>query len=703
MLVLGLICVTATLLGAVFTISTGEDRFMKRTTVRTQAMAYADGILETMYDQWRVDFSNIKDGSTSTTLWRTNGMTHNQITNGLSTNSPAIPALAIPSATQLPVPANCSLVTSTSASPTTGIWPATPFLAPVSTGDTQPTAETGSNSRLRVHLYYIATVVVNYPGGTAIVKRTFTRAGQNIFDNFLFSTQPTTEIDPGQPMYINGTVYVGGNLYTPSSNLNFQQNVTYTGTYSTGFAPLDTRGATASNPSYPANDPPQQGASQSLLGVPTSSLDPNFMDNIISNDHDSDGNMNNNGYHELVEMQTLPLSTNPDPLQTTAGNTAGSSERLANNADFRISIDASNNVTIYKGSVAANAASDTTALTSADPAYSTLMGAITTDTTLVDGRVNDNVRVVNVDVSKIAAAVNASSTTYDVVGTGGPTAAGGGTGTPDGILLYIQDTSAGTAVTTNGLSAYTTTTTSAGNLTTVAPKTGAAPLTSSGARGIRLVNGGTVPNVGLTIATPNPVYVQGDYNTGTTTNYGTVTTSTAGALTVSNQPPSNGSSAYPNSTSAPTEIASGYPSSSVSTKPIAVIAGDAVTILSNSWSDGNSSAVLTSRNPTNTTVNAALMAGNVPTTTSAYSGGIENFPRLLENWNNASTGANLTIHGSFALMYDSEQAVQPWQNTGNYYNAPNRRWFFDPVLMAGNPPGFPAAYTFSRGRWIPHS
>ena len=34
-------------------------------------------------------------------------------------------------------------------------------------------------------------------------------------------------------------------------------------------------------------------------------------------------------------------------------------------------------------------------------------------------------------------------------------------------------------------------------------------------RGIRLVNGGKVPDGGLTIVSGNPVYVQGDYNTGT--------------------------------------------------------------------------------------------------------------------------------------------------------------------------------------------
>jgi hypothetical protein len=157
-------------------------------------------------------------------------------------------------------------------------------------------------------------------------------------------------------------------------------------------------------------------------------------------------------------------------------------------------------------------------------------------------------------------------------------------------------------------------------------------------------------------------------------------------------PASDGSGAYPSGTSSPVETASGY------TKQMGAIIADSVTILSNNWVDKNSTAGLTSgsRNPTNTTVNAAIVAGNVPTTSAAYSGGVENFPRLLENWNGSTY---LTIHGSFGLLYDSEQATGVWQATGNYYNAPSRRWFFDTSLQDKNPPGFPLAYTYAMGAW----
>ena len=37
-------------------------------------------------------------------------------------------------------------------------------------------------------------------------------------------------------------------------------------------------------------------------------------------------------------------------------------------------------------------------------------------------------------------------------------------------------------------------------------------LKSTKRRGIRLKGGKTIPGTGLTVASPNPVYIQGDYN-----------------------------------------------------------------------------------------------------------------------------------------------------------------------------------------------
>lgn len=171
-------------------------------------------------------------------------------------------------------------------------------------------------------------------------------------------------------------------------------------------------------------------------------------------------------------------------------------------------------------------------------------------------------------------------------------------------------------------------------------------------RGIRLKNGSELPSKGLTVASDNPIYIQGDYNT------------------------------------------------SQHWQPAAV-AGDAVNILSNSWTDSNSSAGLAHRTASETTVNTAILSGVVPTQlnpsdpkNSTYSGGVENFPRLLEDWTNKS----LTYRGSMVQMFNSQQAIGVW-GQGNVYNAPNRAWSFDTRLRTSPPPGVFLVVSYSRGRW----
>lgn len=181
--------------------------------------------------------------------------------------------------------------------------------------------------------------------------------------------------------------------------------------------------------------------------------------------------------------------------------------------------------------------------------------------------------------------------------------------------------------------------------------------------GVRVANGATLPTKGLTVVTPNPLYVQGDYNTRD----------------------GSGNSSSGNSTT--------Y------TKPAALI-GDAVTVLSGAWTDANSTRALSSRNATDTTVNAALLAGVVETTTGSYSGGVENFPRFLENW----SGRSLTYNGSMVVMYPSRYARGPWAGTGDtygIYNPPARRWAFDVNFrdVTKLPPGTPAARKIVRNTW----
>ena len=177
---------------------------------------------------------------------------------------------------------------------------------------------------------------------------------------------------------------------------------------------------------------------------------------------------------------------------------------------------------------------------------------------------------------------------------------------------------------------------------------------------VRLADGQSLPTNGLTVATPNPLYILGYYNCPSNAFLGTTNTSA----------------------SAP-----------------ASIAADSLTILSPAWSDSkaaNSSSTLGSRNsaPAGTladTVNTAIIAGITFSTGSGslqYSGGVNNLPRLLEDWSSST----LTLNTSIVNMYDSVWATKQFQNPGVYYSAPmNRNFNFDQnYTQAGKmPPGTP--------------
>ena len=207
--------------------------------------------------------------------------------------------------------------------------------------------------------------------------------------------------------------------------------------------------------------------------------------------------------------------------------------------------------------------------------------------------------------------------------------------------------------------------------------------TSTNPNVVRLKNGATLSNSdGLTIASMNPVYIQGDYNTGGTTTYKTDVPSN---VTNANNDQTNYTSSY-------------------TTKPAAIIA-DGITLLSNNWSDsnsysGSSGSALTSRTAKNTTYNVALLGGylNSNTSTHYYSGGAINYPRFLEGW----SGVYCTYFGSMVELFPSKIATQPWimpGTSGAYYSAPNRCFNFDTNFSRKSPPGSTNAIVLSRGVW----
>ena len=106
------------------------------------------------------------------------------------------------------------------------------------------------------------------------------------------------------------------------------------------------------------------------------------------------------------------------------------------------------------------------------------------------------------------------------------------------------------------------------------------------------------------------------------------------------------------------------------------------------------------RNASSTTVNSAIFTGIVPTSGSNYSGGVENLPRILEDW----SGDTFTYKGSMIVLFNSETATAKWLNTGsanNVYNAPIRNWSFDTQFLESSklPPGTPSVRILSRMTW----
>jgi len=214
---------------------------------------------------------------------------------------------------------------------------------------------------------------------------------------------------------------------------------------------------------------------------------------------------------------------------------------------------------------------------------------------------------------------------------------------------------------------------------------------------------------GFTVASENPVYIQGNYNSNCPA------ASTAGNCT-------------PNNTTYDTSWTSGVqvPHSAAS------IIADAVTMLSNNWQDwgcssvsGNCTSFLfnntgSMENPTNpggqgvpaqtpnrvavtTYYRTAIAAGKniaftntaaVPEYAYGLDGGVHNFLRFLEDWggpNTLNAQQQLWYQGSIVSLYWSYYATGPFKCCNLVYNPPDRQYTFDSLFSAPQnlPPGTP--------------
>lgn len=520
-----------------------------------------------------------------------------------------------------------------------------PFLGQINSSITSWTTTPQKTTPLVYN--YLASVDVtlpaNGPAGKVVarVRRVFQKQQISPWNFALFYVDPL-EIHPGPDFTITGPVHTNADLYTGHDTLTFADKVTYGSDWFVGFMPGDSsHGETPTAPNYPSNLPPARDQALQPFG-----LDSNALFNT------TDTNPNNDSYRELVE----PPTASPDPL---------SAERYWNQADVVIQIDNSNNWVIGKP----NSNGTISVLPGPSPSardtalYNMFSGAIPSSSPAVsiqDNREGGSIRLATLDLKLIQNNTSGLNPTFK---------ANSSTNTYFGGVVYIYDNSA----TTHALNAD----------GTVNPNP-----TNPVRRGIRIKNGSKISRVnpdgsltGLTIVSPNPVYIQGDYNTGRDYD-GTPS------------PASN------NSTSDPTlPQVTGYTTGGATTAtgiraPCSILA-DAVTILSNNWDDSKSGLT---PDASNTTVNAAIVAGIVPTSPvggdGAYSGGAENFPRFLENWSDST----LTYYGSMVEIYKSRQSIGEW-SCCDVYSPPVRQWYYDMNFKTTPPPGSLMVYSYIKGRW----
>jgi hypothetical protein len=155
---------------------------------------------------------------------------------------------------------------------------------------------------------------------------------------------------------------------------------------------------------------------------------------------------------------------------------------------------------------------------------------------------------------------------------------------------------------------------------------------------------GNGEQIGLTVVSPAPVYVHGNYNT-------------------------------------------------VSKKPAAVIT-DTINLLSASWDFTKVPNQV--KTASSTTYNVAMITGNQNTSLNSYNGGFENLPRFHENW----SGKTCTITGSFVNTWFSQVATGPWVYGGAWYSAPSRVWSYETMFDQGKlPPFTPMVVTTRTVAW----
>ena len=724
------------LLGVAVQYSTQLSRNTQRNRKTALAMEIADGHLEALYTNWRnilrttVVTYGINAGGANYDVLPTNHFFTSQYNPGPAPTSYVVPA-ATPPLIPTPAPSNF---------PTESNYELTQYriqaVDPMVNLDANENSLYESGSKGGGNLvalprnalppgafgpsvgpggyyypysyYYLAAADVTVPALTGNVTAKVRRVFEKKFDlpwTYAIFYVDDLEIQPSSTFIVNGPVHTNGSLYITTSNFTVASptyaaptpfptsgRVEYGSDYANGYHPKDTRypGSGFTTPTFAKSD-----ASLTISDCPPSQVAPYlpFGWNLNLNSVVGTGSGNDDSYHEIIEPPVgypIPASTSPDPLANV---------RYYNQASIKVLIDKNNTVRVFRRATTSEAdktdASKIVECTSSssggDPCqniYRVFVGggypsgsstaAVTTNLALQDAREGVQVRIAEVDVSKITAAVN-----------------NGAFGSPFNGVIYIADTTppvdmSGNPVVVPGPAVTVPDPSSPASSPSPSPfDPSSAPMARRGStdgttggtqvstseRAIRLVNGWAMPTTGvtsswatvgggLTFVSLNPVYIKGNYNTG-------------GTSVATSSPPSNTTT-----TSSPS--VSGY-----TRQPAAVIC-DAINVLSGNWTDTNSTASISGsysatspRAATSTTINAALVSGIVKTSSSGYSGGAEGFIRLQEDWRTQ----NFVYYGSISQFFSSQQGKAVGSATGQFYKAPaTTRWFYDYQTFADAPP-----------------
>jgi hypothetical protein len=454
------------------------------------------------------------------------------------------------------------------------------------------------------------------------------------------------EINPGGAMTISGRVHCNTNIYctgnSSSQPLTFVSTVEAAGMITNRSSPLDPRSpARTGNVVFPAGSPIQN---YDALHLPLGTSTTNY------------------SYDAIEALLKLPPTAYA--MGTADAYSTNGMVYFANRADLIITNDpatgtnitvlyqnqndTANYLTVVKpdaiGGVVTNKIITTNGTTiktyTTNYVYTTnYYYSFVTNDTFYDYRENDTVRALQIDVSKLTAWLANTDPTrggqqYEQKN------AGGGS-TDKGAVI-------------NSVYVY-----------------NSLPRNNTNLPAVRLVNGEQLPtnsygsyqSSGLGIATAQPIYVQGDYNTTRDrANYARTLGSTTNGCTLP-----------------------------------ACLLGDAITVLSSGFTDNPSGGTL-NPTPSQSTIvlNAACFEGIVPSNGSYYSGGLENFLRLLENWNSKT----VVYNGSIVVMFPSYYATNHYD--GSVYGVPGTRaWGFDTTFTQPGklPPLCPNIKADARAAW----